>query len=55
MFELNYKGLCYIESAVKNDLGAYGIINAMDNRNASKAWSLLKTKYDKTGDSVDMT
>lgn len=55
MFELNSKAWCYIESAVKNDPGAYGIVNAIDNRNAFKAWSLLKMKYDKTGDAVDMT
>jgi hypothetical protein len=55
MFELNSKALCYIESAVKNDPGAYGIVNAIDNRIAFKARSLLKKKYDKTRDAVDMT
>jgi hypothetical protein len=41
--------------SIKKDPGAYGIVNAIDNRNAFKAWSLLKKKYDKTGDAVDMT
>ena len=31
MFELNSKAWCYIESAVKNDPGAYGIVNAIDD------------------------
>jgi hypothetical protein len=55
IFELNPKGWCSIESAVKNVPGAYGVVNVIDNRrNAFKAWSLLKKKYDKTGDAVDM-
>jgi hypothetical protein len=54
-FELNAKAWSYLEESVKDDPVAYGLLSVIENRNAHKAWWALKTKYDKTGDAIDMT
>ena len=54
-FELNAKAWSYLEESVKDDPVAYGLLSVIENRNAYKAWKALKTKYDKTGDAIDMT
>jgi Arginine methyltransferase-interacting protein, contains RING Zn-finger len=54
-FELNAKAWSYLEESVKDDPVAYGLLSVIENRNAHKAWRALKTKYDKTGDAIDMT
>jgi hypothetical protein len=54
-FELNAKAWSYLEESVKDDPVAYGLLSVIENRNAHKAWKAMKTKYDRTGDAIDMT